>query len=188
MTINVITIFVAAIQQWSFGTIIWIYWAQSVIIGIFAFLRMIRLKEFSTKGLTSNSQPIPETKVSKYYVALFFLVHYGGFHLIYLAFIWQHTIEDVRIFLIVVTLFFVNHMFSSIYNEKKDATSKPNIGNLMFDPYGRIIPIHLIILVASTLTGTISLIIFMTIKLFVDIITHLIKHNPKLIKDKLNDI
>lgn len=38
----------ALYQQWDIGTVIWIYWCQSVIIGFFQFFRILSLRHFTT--------------------------------------------------------------------------------------------------------------------------------------------
>lgn len=48
---------------------------------------MMKLKKFSSVGLTSNGRPVPENKKGKRSTAFFFAVHFGFFHLGYLVFI-----------------------------------------------------------------------------------------------------
>ena len=43
---NAITIWLAVAQDWSLGTVLWVYWLQSLIIG-FAVLQMLNLKFFN---------------------------------------------------------------------------------------------------------------------------------------------
>lgn len=40
-------------------------------------------------------------------------------------------------------IFFLNHLFSFWYNKGEFKGKKPNIGNVMFSPYIRIISMHL---------------------------------------------
>jgi hypothetical protein len=58
---NIITIFFAINENWSLSTIIWIYWFQSITIGFFNFIRILRLKKFSTEGFNINGQPAQPT-------------------------------------------------------------------------------------------------------------------------------
>jgi hypothetical protein len=64
---NGVTILLAIAQDWNLSTLLWIYWCQSVTIGVLNFVRMLELGE-----------PKP---------AIFFLLHYGFFHLGYLVFL-----------------------------------------------------------------------------------------------------
>ena len=48
---NMVTISAAFLEHWSFSTIIWVYWCQILIIGVFAFLRTIALTDLSLTGV-----------------------------------------------------------------------------------------------------------------------------------------
>ncbi|MCX6801619.1 MAG: DUF6498-containing protein [Candidatus Diapherotrites archaeon] len=45
---NLFTIAIAVTQGWGLLQLLWVYWFQSVIIGVFNYLRILNLKEFST--------------------------------------------------------------------------------------------------------------------------------------------
>ena len=68
---NLLTLILAVAYQWPVAQILWIYWAQSVIIGISNVIRMLRLKEFSTKGIKMNGKPVPETPAAKRQTIIF---------------------------------------------------------------------------------------------------------------------
>lgn len=189
---NLITIFFATKEGWNLLTLMWIFWFQSITIGLFNFIRILRLKKFSTSGLKINNQPAQPSKSTKTFTAFFFLVHYGLFHffyLIYLFFISIYQIVglhghisttlvstplDMRFVYFTALVFFVNHLFSFIYNAPKD-TKKQNIGTLMFYPYARVIPMHLTILLGD-INAKNSLIFFLSLKTFSDILMHVIEH------------
>lgn len=181
---NVVSIVLAVSQHWSMGEILWVYWGQSVIIGVVNVHRMLNLKEFSTKNLKSNGRPVPETEEGKRSIAFFFAIHYGVFHLVYFIFLWQElplgslAIEDLMWLLLLVFGFFSSHSFSYRYNLNNDfKQQKPNLGTLMFYPYLRIIPMHLIIILGATMTSTASLLIFMVMKTFADGGMHMVEHH-----------
>lgn len=181
---NLITIFFAITENWNLPTVILVYWFQTIIIGFFNFIRILQLKKFSTEGFNINNQPAQPTQGMKIVTAFFFLFHYGFFHLIYLSFFIKdlspNTHQDVlnsmelKYILLTALLFFVNHLFSYLYNRPKD-TKKQNIGSLMFYPYARIIPMHLTITLGS-LFGN-MLLFFLILKTFADILMHIIEHN-----------
>ncbi|MEK6875093.1 MAG: DUF6498-containing protein [Nanoarchaeota archaeon] len=81
---NLTTIFFALKYGWNIYWIILVYWFQSIIIGFFNFIRILSLKEFSTDGLKINDQPVEPTRSNKIFIAIFFAIHYGFFHFIYL--------------------------------------------------------------------------------------------------------
>lgn len=170
--------------------ILWIYWIQSVIIGIFNFLKMITLKDFSTEGLKQGSKPVPETTASKFSTSIFFLFHYGFFHFIYAIFLSSALPEffgsgsrngSSNYIVYSAVIFFINYTIEFIYY-LKEREPRPNLGNMMFSPYGRIIPMHLTIIFGGfvgmggsllSLDGGLALIIFFTLlKTIIDVISH----------------
>lgn len=181
---NIVSIILAIAQNWDAQQILWVYWGQSVVIGLINIYRMLSLKEFSTKDFKINDNRPPETPATKRQVATFFAIHYGGFHLIYAIFIWQKLpltslpIDQI-IFLALLILGFVgSHGFSFIHNSTQDfKNQKPNIGTLMFYPYLRIIPMHLIIIFGTFLGSTGTILIFMILKTFADAGMHAIEHH-----------
>lgn len=182
---NLITIIWAVIQHWSILEIMWIYWSQSVIIGFFNFIRILMLKDFSTDGCKLNGKSVEPTRTTKINIAFFFAVHYGLFHIGYAVFLFAdkppiRSIASARIdittILITAGIFFVNHLFSFIYNRNSDAP-KPNIGTIMVSPYGRIIPMHLTIVSGVFLAGNIiTIVFFLILKTVADVVMHVAGH------------
>nr|WP_294077797.1 DUF6498-containing protein [Thiolapillus sp.] len=86
---NLVTIVMAVMQDWSLLLVMWVYWCQSVIIGLFNFWRMMTLKRFSTKGVSSSNGPVLPTQKTKREMSWFFLIHYGMFHAGYLIFLFS---------------------------------------------------------------------------------------------------
>ena len=174
-----------------------VYWIQSIIIGLFNFIRIIQLKEFSTEGLSVNGKAIPAVPFVKFYVAFFFLFHYGFFHLVYLIFILANSFHisidgleeseyktvklgnplnktEVEYILLTALIFFINHLFSYIYNRKRD-TKKQSIRQLMIYPYARIIPMHLTLTLGVLLRA--PLLSFLLLKTLADIMMHIVEHD-----------
>lgn len=185
---NLSIIAISQFQKWNLSTVLITYWFQSSVIGFFNFVRILSLKEFTTENFTINGATAQATKTTKLFTAFFFAGHYGFFHFIYLIFIAQFFIKsEVEINFINLSLggiiFFTNHLFSFYYNKKRDEKIKQNIGQLMFKPYLRIVPMHLI-LMAGAFIGASGLIIFLLLKTFADILMHLTKHQ-KVIKMEL---
>jgi hypothetical protein len=173
---NIIMIFFAIFENWDLITIMFIYWCQSVIIGIFTFFKILSLKNFTTDGVRLNNIPAASTTATKTGMAFFFLFHYGFFHFGYFTFLVinpffntgsQISFTSLAV-LFVVSVFFVNHLFSFLYNREKDAQKKQNIGKVMMFPYIRIIPMHLTIIFGSyfIMSGApqITLILFLLLK------------------------
>lgn len=176
---NILIIILATVQRWEISEILWVYWMQSVIIGFFNFLRILSLKNFSTKNFSINNRPAPPTSQTKIFTAFFFAFHYGFFHFIYAIFLFQFFSSgqplDLNYLFLGGLIFFLNHLFSYWHNKRIDEQKTQNIGNLMFAPYARIIPMHLIIVVGAFL-GQSALLIFLLLKTAIDILTHTAKH------------
>lgn len=184
---NIVTIYFAIIQGWNIDLVIWIYLIQSIIIGIFNFIRILTLNKFSTKGYRSysaqkigNKTILKPKKITKEETAFFFLLLYGSFNIAYAVFLIFLGITNISYYIIPISLLFlVNHLFSFYYNKKSDEENIPNIGQLMIRPYVRIIPMHIIIILGLVISKNItSMVIFMILKTIADIISHIIEHMP----------
>jgi hypothetical protein len=132
----------------------WIYWGQSIIIGIFNWRRILDLKQFSTRGFRINDRPVQPTR--------------------------QKSVSRNPVILIIVPvlIFLFNHGFSYRYNRERDRSGTPNIGTIMFSPYVRIIPMHLTILFGSQFANDSGskLLLFLGLKTVADVVMHMVKH------------
>lgn len=188
----------ARVDDWSFPTLLLAYWLQSVIIGVFQALRMMRVEqpEFNTSNKVSfrlNGKDINTLhgQVGKFFMSTFFVFHYGIFHLVYFIFIvvfgatgmfdggfrdigsvtvWGVTISGV---FITTLIFFVNHLISFITN-REETQGKVNMGMMMIYPYARIIPMHLTIIFGAMFQFPLEL--FMGLKTAADVAMHLQEH------------
>lgn len=132
------------------GELMWTYWLQSVAIGLFNYRRMMALQRFSAEGLSSNGRPVPATPAGKRSTANFFLLHYGFFHLIYAVFLSVQAPAGLSTaWLGVAGLGFVAGEWNAHrHHVTTDAMWEPNIGTLFFQPYIRIIPMHIAIILS----------------------------------------
>ncbi|MBI5661801.1 MAG: hypothetical protein HZC46_06620 [Ignavibacterium album] len=187
---NLAVILFAFIDNLSAADVMWIYWIQSVIIGIFNFFRILMLKNFSVIGMKINGKEISPNRAAKVSTAIFFLFHYGFFHIVYAVFLvtFPMIISEEKAatggfyLFFTAAVFFVNYGVE-FYKEQTTVTGEtPNLGAVMFMPYFRIIPMHLTIILGGfiaasgsffhTDTSLIVIILLMGIKTFVDLITH----------------
>jgi len=179
---NLIIIVLAVSQHWSAIELVWIYWCQNLIIGFFNWRRILDLKSFSTDGFKINGRLAQPTRKTQKSTATFFLIHYNGFHVVYLIFL-LFTISGLSSLFILhgtisLAVFLFNHAFSYMYNRKQDAMRSPNIGTMMFFPYARVIPMHLIIIFGAVLgSGSLLLLTaFLFMKTIADVLMHVIEH------------
>jgi hypothetical protein len=183
---NILVIFFAISEDWNFGTIIWSYWLQGIIIGIFSFIKILTLKNFTTYNLTKKNNPVEASKATRVSVASFFLFHYGFFHLVYAIFLIFFTFigplkAEINYIALAGIIFAINHLFSYFYNRERDSEKIQSLGKLMFSPYVRIFPIHVTIIFVGFILNfahfnTIVLIFFLGLKAIIDVFAHLQEH------------
>ena len=197
---NIVTIVLAILGNWDLATVMFIYWAQSIIIGIFTVVSLIGA---DTAALGADLQkPIDEREGTekitprfvwfyKFMIAGFFTLHYGLFHWGYYTFIVESGLfgtvnfSDPGIWLS-CALFFANHLYSHITYRHEGPEGSEFINEHFFTPYRRIIPMHLTIIFGSIvilaleifgITSTLPvLVLFLLLKTYSDISAHLIKH------------
>jgi hypothetical protein len=187
---NLLSLILALVFHWPVLTILWGYWLQSIIIGVFTFIKiiMIRIEEYP---------PIhPQFRLHGY--AFFFAIHYSIFHIFYAAFLIGFSSQTGGVFghlqppnflgvTIVGALFFINHTYSFIKYYILDRKQiRFYAKTIFFEPYARIIPIHLSLFAAAYFVMVYSyaepLIIafFLLLKTLADVILHRYQH----MKDK----
>ena len=187
---NLLVIFFAIVDGISANEVLWIYWSQSVIIGIFNFIKMITLKDFSTEGFKQGKKQMLPTRATAISSAVFFLFHYGFFHLVYAVFLGafsdfsysSNSASGTNYLLLSSGMFFISYLIEFINSRKEQSDELPNIGLIMFAPYARIIPMHLTIIfggfigaagsIFSTNTNLSIIVLFIGLKTVVDLITH----------------
>lgn len=184
---NILVLVFAIIDELSALSILRFYWMQSVIIGIFNFITILNLKEFSTEGFKRGNKQQPANDATKRSTAFFFLFHYGLFHFVYAQFLGVFSqnsylnSDELNFFTLSAVMFFITSMFEYINAKNEQGDKLPNIGKLMFAPYTRIIPMHIIIIVGgfisaagawlSTDTNLLIIILFVSLKTFVDMLS-----------------
>jgi hypothetical protein len=187
---NVIVILFAIFDELSAVEVLWIYWIQSVIIGVFNFIRIITLKEFTTIGLRrSAGGELPATNAAKISTAIFFLIHYGFFHFVYAMFLGgfsgitrtSSSGSQANYLLFTSLIFFISYLVEYIQSARTQTEEIPNLGAVMFAPYFRIIPMHMTIIFGGFLSmiGAIIsmnidlaiIVLFVGIKTYVELIT-----------------
>lgn len=188
---NIFTMVVAWRLDWSVGELMWVFWSQSVIIGIMAVIRMLTLKEFTAKGIKLKKGQAEQSMRTKATVAGQFILHYGFFHACYAGYLWKMEPlnkldpQTMHYFILCVSAFFITHAYSLKHNALKDfKNKKPEITTLFAYPYVRVFPMHIMILVIWPLPNKIGLVIFMILKTLADAGMHMVEHSLFRQKDK----
>lgn len=180
LAVNAGALLLAWWNGWTLTELMLVYWGQSVIIGAASVLRILRLREFSTENFKINNQSVEPTRATQVKVAGFFVLHFGLFHVVYLVFLteaaWSSGILLLPV-LICVAAFAVNHLYSLRYNIEVDRQGRPNIGTLMFTPYLRVVPMHLMLLFGLHLAPSgLGMLVFGLLKTAADAGMHLVEH------------
>ena len=178
---NAVALILALKLHMSLRDLMLAYWIQSMTIGAMHVVRILKLRNFDTEGMTIAGRYVPETDSSKSYVALFFAAHYGFFHLIYLMFILYipglgRTAHPFA-YLLCALAFLVHHWRSLRHTLERDAAGKPALGAMMVLPYARVVPMHLMMIGAAMLGGSTanSILMFGTLKTIADVAMHILE-------------
>jgi len=174
---NVFTIIVAFQQNWNVYDLMWVYWLQSIIIGIFQVIKILTVKKFTTEGFTSNGKPVPPTQKSKKETAIFFVLHYGLFHLVYAGYLSKYFPSDIRWFVLAGVSFAVSSFVSYQKKQIIDVQKVKNLGHLLFQPYVRIIPMHLVIVFGGLIASKGNLLFFLILKSLIDMASQKIEES-----------
>lgn len=181
---NLITLVIAIVFHWSILTLLWGYWLQSVIIGLFTVVKLLMF------GYRNKHQGLFLKAVRD---SVFFTFHYGIFHAVYLLFLYFFSTGGATGFhfrqpdyigiAFIGSLFFVNHFYSFIKNyvwEKKTIASSTN--QIFLEPYKRIFPMHMTIIAAGFFSALVPsaetplIIVFLLLKTLADLKSHDILH------------
>ena len=200
LSANLITIALAIIGNWDAATTIFIFWAQSVIIGIFTIASIIGADTLTIRAdMEARHRQRGEDVVldfrrvrkHQYILAVIFFVHYGLFHLAYYDFIINSGMfgpVDFAGFGIWIScaVFFFNHLYSFLFYRAREHRGEEYVNDMFIGPYFRIVPMHLIIFIGAVvililgilgITSTLPvLVIFLLLKTAADLAMHLWKH------------
>ena len=180
---NLVALGIAWATGMSLKQMMMVYWVQSVIIGITNVIRILNLQKFSTAGFSSNGRPVPTDESGKRGTAWFFAFHYGFFHLGYLVFLLASSrggagLGSAAGLGLCALVFALNHGYSMMHNIRRDARGTPNLGTLMFLPYARIFPMHLLIILGASVAATpLHFALFVFLKILADVAMHTAEHH-----------
>jgi hypothetical protein len=174
---NASVIIIAILHRWQLGTVVWVYWVQSSVIGYFKWRRILNITRFTADGVTINGQPMQLSKSSQQKGAALFAWSYGGLHFAYLIFLWTAAFglpHDTTYIAVIALSFFINEWVSYRGNKPRIANLEPNIGLVIFFPFARVLPIHIVCIIGLT-TAPKSLVVivgFLLLKMVADVFMH----------------
>jgi hypothetical protein len=174
LLLNILFIYEYSNDPRQYTSIVWLYWCQSVLIGIFNFLDMITIKNVNA-DITVNGKPATRAQ-AKGCFPFFFLIHYGIFHFAYLFFLLiDFKLTDTNFSYLKWALagVFLQQVIHFAQLKVKYAETTRNVSSMFFTPYLRIVPMHLTILLPKFLGWTPGL-TFLILKTIFDVVGHLV--------------
>lgn len=158
---NLLTLAVAVWQQWPLALLMTPYVLQSIVIGVFAWRRIRRVHDYRMGAIPIriNGRRMTREDWPPSRLAGFFAMHFGIFHLVYLAAVLgMGSVSGASgldwLGALALTLPFA--LSQRAMHEQQlaaDRTSMPGTGTLMLQPYLRVVPMHIGIIGGFLLVG-----------------------------------
>ncbi len=189
---NLVPLYGVLFLGWEVFPILLLFWTENVVIGVFNILKMIMCSPAS-----------PGQWTAKIFIVPFFSVHYGIFTLahgllIYTLFggmvIKVSESPDLPLilqitggygFVLGFLSLFLSHGISFAINYiHKGEYKQANLNSLMWQPYGRVVILHLTIIFGGMLVSALGsptggLILLVVLKMAIDALAHLKLHAGK---------
>ncbi|MDP2684019.1 MAG: DUF6498-containing protein [bacterium] len=182
---NLIPLFGVLFLNWSLFSILFVYWLENIVVGVYALLRMWRA-ELTPKVPIVITKSSGKTEVYKTSVYIsFFLLHYGIFTLVHGVFVYNmfspSFVSLKWVFVAFISLMIshgISHFKNFIGNKEYLYTSPDK---QMMAPYKRVVVMHLTIIAGGFFITTLdepvgALIILILLKIIVDLLSHLVEH------------
>lgn len=186
---NLLTIILIILYRESFLTSLWIYWGQSILIGISSCVKIIRTPHFQVDNQADIN---PNTAAGKTTLVAFLFIFIIVFHAVYAVFLgivlplivktFSYHLMPVATGIIVFAVYYFIDIISS---RKTETQVEPRQESFVYGFFFQILPIHITILVAVMvfLTTYLSgneffanmavLIIFQILKTLAEVVTWL---------------
>ena len=169
--------------EWDLFSILFFYWLESSVVGIFNIPRMILANPQS--GTLPKSTGVTKTS-HKLSGVIFFLIHYSCFmagHGFFIFELFKPVTVNMTIFLLGFLTLTISHGVSFVINFiGHKEYQKLTLSQQMIAPYNRILVMHITIILCGFLINLlgsprITLIILAILKIVIVVIAHLKEHN-----------
>lgn len=178
---NMIPLVGVLLFGWNIGFIMLLYWMETVIIGLFNIPKILtcRLPPQGSTGRPGIGGLL--------FIAVFFTIHYGGFnfgHYMFLKDMFDLPPIGTDV-LIAIAGFALSHGVSLLVNWfGKREYERNDPGVQMFKPYGRVVVMHLVIILGGffvlAFNGALAVLILLIIlKTATDVVAHVKGHEFK---------
>ena len=173
--------------RWDIAGVMLLYWSENIVIGIFNVLKLWKAEGTSRPGgRTSGRKISPAT--GKFGEILFFIFHYGMFTAVHGVFVLAlFGTPEAGWGGIALAAFhlFLSHWISYKRNFIRGGEYKlADRNRLFFQPYKRIVVMHLTILIGGGIAKLIgapplALVVMIALKMYIDQRSHRLEHAPR---------
>ncbi len=170
---NLIVLIWAVLENQPFGVILWIYFFQNIILGIF----------WCFKVFDSPSDSFYTKKVKSVAV---FMPHYFLMHFFYAFFLYTILRRDIltnyKNILAMSGIFFLSEMVSYFFEKNSGRTKQLSLAQVQLFPYARVFPMHFIMGLAipseqANQNTRLIIMFFLLLKTLADVGMHLVGQN-----------
>lgn len=211
--VNFISIFFAVYKHWQLSEVLLLFWAQNIIIGIFALYKLVNSKNIvftkEEQSISINQKKVKAKSLKTFSIFIFGLKFFI-FNLFYLLFFKDFIDLGKGFIMILIPLgvFILNHLISLFLNYKRDFYEPTKFKVFTTLVFIRVLPIHIFLIFGIPLVIgsfimvnfinligkfsidpeglplTIGVIFFMFLKMSLEIIAHMISHTDSDYLDK----
>lgn len=181
VAVNMVPVAGVFLLGWSVSAILFLYWAENAVIGIFNLIKMKKARGEVVKSRYSvNDRPARDTKRAG--LMFFFLVHYGMFtlgHGVFVIALFGIPVEALNWIGLSLLLMFISHGVSYFYNFiGREEYLRVSYQDLFIQPYSRIVVMHITIIMGGFFVKSLgappaALLIMVVLKTGIDIVSHL---------------
>jgi hypothetical protein len=186
---NLVPLYGVLFLRWEIFPLLVLFWLENVIVGVFNVFKMI---------LASPAQPV--TWLAKVAAIPFFCIHYGLFTMVHGIFVFAvfggiftgdpsfpdtgtvvQTLGEFQIGWAVLALLLSHFISFTVNYIGKGEYKQSSLNELMQQPYGRVVVLHVTILAGGFLIGflgspVIALVLLIALKSVIDVQAHLKEH------------
>ncbi len=146
---NALILCLALINNQNLNDVLWVYWAQGIIMTVFSYRRIKRLTRYDTEGIKTNLSANPKPEELKNQMAVVLLIVVLFFHFVYAMFLLilgsvshQATSNSFISFISGALMFTLYHYYQSKKIEEADKNRVVSLKTIPVHIFLRLLPIH----------------------------------------------
>jgi len=170
---NLLVIVWAVLTERPLGLMVWVYFSQNVILGIFW-----PLKVFASLADSSYTKKVQSVAV---FLPHYLVVHFG-YGLCLYDFIGKELFTNFQYILTMAGIFLLSETVSYFAENSMNRTRPLSLAKVQFFPYARVIPMHFVVYVGVLLeTGGVNVrltvMLFLLLKAFADVAMYMVERS-----------